>query len=59
MKFSFACAESFPFKSLSSCMCCSNSNLFPLNNETLRNLMVQYTNSFQLSEGTRGLLALN
>ena len=41
VKFSFACALSFPFKSLSSCMCCSNSNLFSLNKKTLRNLVVQ------------------
>ena len=58
-KFSFARALSFPFKSLSSCMYCSDSNLFSLNNETLRNLVVQQTSSCQLSDRTLGSLALD
>ena len=40
-KFSFACALSFPFKSLLSCVYCSNSIFFSFNNETLRNSVVQ------------------
>ena len=58
VKFSSACALSFTFKSLSNCMYCSNSNLFLLYNETLRNWVIQQTSSCQLSKRTWGSLVL-
>ena len=52
VKFSFARALSFTFKSLSSGMCCIHSNLFLLYNETLRNWVIQQTSSLHPSDRT-------